>query len=158
MVLEFSAGGVVFKKRGTSGEVNSSQNNAEDVLVLVSQHSYHHGWVFPKGLIGDKEHLKGEDKIETAVREVEEETGAKGEILQELTPITYWYQYEGEKRKKTVYYFLMKYVGGDITIHDHEMEDVIWLPLDQILEKLTYKSDKQVFLEAKPIIEKLQRK
>ena len=70
MKLEFSAGGVVIKKE--NGEI----------LVLVAQHSQHHGWVFPKGLIGDQ--IKGEKKEETAVREVKEETGYDAEIIQEL--------------------------------------------------------------------------
>jgi 8-oxo-dGTP diphosphatase len=143
MVFEFSAGGVVYK----------IENNS--IMILVSQHSYHHGWVFPKGLIGDREHIKEETKEETAVREVKEETGAEGEIVQELKPVTYWYVMDDIKRKKTVYYFIMKYMGGDITKHDHEMEAVEWLPMDQILDRLTYKSDKDIFLEAEPIIKKL---
>lgn len=141
MKFEFSAGGVVFKIEDGS------------IYILVAKHSFHHGWVFPKGLIGDKEHIKEEKKEDTAVREVKEETGADAEIIQELTPVTYWYQFEGEKRKKTVYYFLMKYVGGDITEHDHEMEEVEWLPIDEVEGRLTYKSDKDTFKEAKPTIE-----
>ncbi len=143
MKFEFSAGGVVFKVEKDS------------IFILVSQHSFHHGWVFPKGLIGDKDHIKDEKKEDTAIREVKEETGAEGEILQELTPVTYWYVMEGVKRKKTVYYFLMRYTGGDITVHDHEMEAVEWLPIQEVETRLTYKSDKDVFKEARPIIEKL---
>lgn len=159
MKFEFSAGGVIFKKENGH------------VFVLVSQHSYHHGWVFPKGLIGDKEHIKNESKEETAIREVKEEVGADAKIIQELPSVTYWYKAppnknneegafpldkcEDQKIKKTVYYFLMKYVGGDITEHDHEMEAVEWLPMDQVLKRLTYKSDKDTFKEARPIIEKL---
>lgn len=146
MKLEFSAGGVVFKV----------ENNS--IFILVSQHSYHHGWVFPKGLIGDKEHLKGEEKEETAVREVKEETGAEGEIVGEVKPVVYWYVMDGEKRKKTVYYFIMRYTGGDITQHDHEMENVEWLLPDQVLDRLTYKSDKDVFVEARPMIERIVHK
>jgi len=141
MKFEFSAGGVVYKK------------DKEGLRILVSQHSMHHGWVFPKGIIGDN--VKGEKKESTAVREVEEETGAIGEIVVELSPVTYWYQFKNEKIKKTVYYFVMKYAGGDITKHDHEMEAVEWLPTDKVLEKLTYKSDKEVFKQAFPIIMKL---
>lgn len=143
MKFEFSAGGVVFKVEKDS------------IFILVSQHSFHHGWVFPKGLIGDKDHIKDEKKEDTAIREVKEETGAEGEILQELTPVTYWYVMDGVKRKKTVYYFLMRYTGGDITVHDHEMEAVEWLPIQEVETRLTYKSDKDVFKEARPIIEKL---
>lgn len=138
MKFEFSAGGVVYKKEDGG------------IFVLVCQHSQHHGWVFPKGLIGDKK--EKETKEETAIREVQEETGIIGEIEKDVTPITYWYVFNGEKIKKTVYYFLMKHIGGDINNHDFEMEDVEWLPMQKIEERLTYKSDKQVWNEAKNLI------
>ncbi len=138
MKFEFSAGGVIYKKEG------------EKVFVLVAQHSYHHGWVFPKGLIGDR--IQGEKKEETALREVLEETGIKGKILQSLKPVTYCYNFEDEKIKKTVYYFLMQYLEGDITQHDKEMENVEWLPMDEVENRLTYKSDKNVWQEAKKLI------
>jgi len=138
MKFEFSAGGIVYKKE--HGEI----------LILVAQHSQHHGWVFPKGFIGDT--IKGESKEATALREVEEETGVKGKILKPLEPVTYWYQMEGGKRKKTVYYYIMEYVSGDITNHDWEMENVEWLPMDEVEKRLTYPSDKQVWEEAKKIV------
>ena len=67
MKHEFSAGGIVFKKE------------ANKLFILLAQQSYHHGWVFPKGLIGDN--IMGEGKEETAIREVKEETGVIGKIL-----------------------------------------------------------------------------
>jgi 8-oxo-dGTP diphosphatase len=143
MKFEFSAGGIVYKKEGST------------LLILVSQHSQHKGWVFPKGLIGDRDEIKNEKKEETAIREVKEETGADAEIQKQVTPVTYWYAWEGEKRKKTVYYFIMKYVRGDITDHDHEMSAVEWLPEEEVLERLSYKSDKDSFSEALPEIKRL---
>jgi 8-oxo-dGTP pyrophosphatase MutT (NUDIX family) len=140
MKFEFSAGGVVYKKEGGQ------------TFVLVSQHSGHHGWVFPKGLIGDKEENKDQTKEETAIREVKEEAGADGEIEKELTPVSYWYVWECEKIKKTVYYFLMKYTGGDITKHDHEMENVEWIDSSEVEKRLTYPSDKEVWEEARKLI------
>lgn len=134
MRFEFSAGGIVYKKIG--GET----------FILIAQHSGHHGWVFPKGLIGDKK--KGEKKEEAAIREVKEEAGVDAKIIKPLTPLTYWYAWEKEKRKKTVYYFLMEYKSGDITKHDHEMEKVEWLPVEKIVERLTYENEKRVFNEA----------
>lgn len=138
MKLQFSAGGIVFKKEHGK------------VFVLIAKHSQHHGWVFPKGLIGD--HVKGEDKEGTAVREVKEETGIKAKIIKPLTPVTYWFVFEKEKVRKTVYYFLMEYVSGDINKHDHEMEAVEWLPKEKVEERLTYPSDKKVWQEAKKYI------
>ena len=138
MKFEFSAGGIVTKRE--KGRVE----------ILLCQHSAHHGWVFPKGLIGDTK--EQETKEETALREVKEECGVDGRIVKELPPVTYWYQWEGEKRKKTVYYFLMDYVGGDITKHDLEMENVEWLPLEKVAKRLTYPSDKKVWQEAKELV------
>lgn len=135
MKFEFSAGGIVYKKEGPT------------TLILVCQHSQHHGWVFPKGFIGDK--IQGETKENTALREVKEETGIEGKILKTLTPSEYWYQMDGIKRKKTVYYFLMNYVRGDTHDHDLEMENVEWLPMEKVAERLTYESDKKVWEEAK---------
>lgn len=134
MKLQFSAGGII---------VHANK-------VLLCQHSQHHGWVFPKGLMGD--HIQDEGKEETALREVTEETGAIGKIIRPLTPVTYWFVLEGEKIKKTVYYFLMDYIGGDIKKHDKEMEDVEWLPIDGVEKRLTYKSDKQVWQEAQKLL------
>lgn len=174
MKFEFSAGGIVYKL-----EKNK-------LFILVSQHSQHKGWVFPKGLIGNN--IEGEKKSasakssgplrqssseasetkeEAAVREVEEETGVKAEILEQITPVTYWYVWpreagsrsagEKDKRKKTVYYFIMKAVGGDITKHDDEMMAVEWLAEDKVLERLTYKGDKGAFEEALPRIQALAK-
>lgn len=149
MRLEFSAGGIVYKK------------DKNKIFILVAQHSQHHGWVFPKGLIGDKKEKEtksasakgfGETKEEAALREVEEETGVIGKIIKPLTPVIYWYVFEKVKIKKTVYYFLMEYVSGDIAKHDIEMENVEWLSIDEVENRLTYKSDKQVWQEAKNII------
>ena len=147
MKYEFSAGGVVYKKDPSTSSGQGS------LKILVSQHSMHHGWVFPKGLIGD--HVDGESKEDTAIREVKEETGAEGKIIKEMEPVSYWYVWEGEKIKKTVYYYIMEFAGGDITKHDDEMEAVEWVLSDKVLEKLTYRSDKEVFVKALPIIQEL---
>ena len=140
MRYETSAGGIVYKKENT------------EYFILIAKHSGHHGWVFPKGIIGDTK--KDETKEETAIREVQEETGILAEILRPLSPITYWYLGEGEKRKKTVYYFLMRHLSGDTTKHDWEMEEVEWVPADTVAEQLTYPGDKKVWKEAQKLIEK----
>jgi 8-oxo-dGTP pyrophosphatase MutT (NUDIX family) len=154
MRFEFSAGGIVYKK----DQDNILKQVQDDIKILVCQHSQHHGWVFPKGLIDD--HVKGqkksasakgfgETKEEAAIREVREETGVFAKIIEPLTPVSYWYNFEGEKIKKTVYYFLMEYVSGDTKDHDFEMENVEWLIMDAVDERLTYKSDREVWKQAR---------
>jgi len=155
MTREFSAGGIVFRKiRNPKSEIR--KNN---VLWLVCQHSQHKGWVFPKGFIGDHPSAgsgQAESTEEAALREVEEETGVKARIIEKLkNPATYFYVWKGEKRFKTVYYFLMEYIKGDIINHDFEMSAVEWLPEEEVLERLTYKSDKIAFQEALQLIHKV---
>lgn len=137
MKLQFSAGGVVYQKN-------------PELQILVSKHSQHHGWVFPKGLIGD--HEEGESKEQTAIREVKEETGIDGEIERELAPVEYFYEWENEKIKKTVYYFIMKFIGGNINEHDDEMEEVEWIAPSEVESRLTYPSDRKVWIEAKQFL------
>lgn len=153
MRFEFSSGGIVFRKKDNKVE------------IIVAQHSQHHGWVFPKGLIDKRSKIKDqkskitekETKEEAALREVKEETGVSAKIIKSLTPVTYWYNLEREKIKKTVYYFLMEYVSGDIREHDFEMETIEWLPMDEVENRLTYKSDKEVWKEARAVIPNLLR-
>lgn len=62
---------------------------------------------------------------------------------------------DGEKHQKTVYYYIMEEIGGDITKHDWEMENVEWLEADKVAKRLTYDSDKKVWVEARQKIENL---
>lgn len=139
MEIQFSAGGIVYKKEDGK------------IFVLVTQHARHHGWVFPKGKIGN--HIKGETKQDAALREVKEETGVVGKILKALQPVHYSYQSERELIKKTVYYFLMEFIDGDINNHDAEMENVEWLPIAEVGTRLTYDSDRGLWRIAREYIE-----
>ncbi len=141
MKFEESAGGIVLRPAQDKSLKKKSWE------VLVTQHSAHHGWVFPKGLIDD-----GEDKATAALREVEEEGGVEAKIVKELEPVEYFYKFENQTIKKKVTYFLMEYVSGNIEDHDWEMEDAQWLAIEKVDDRLTYKSDKEVFQEAKKFL------
>lgn len=128
----FSAGGIVIRD-GDSGPE-----------VLVTQHSGHHGWEFPKG------HLEaGESSEDAALREVEEEAGVKAEVLEKADKIEYFYFEDKQKVLKTVVYFLMKFVSnGEATTAD-EVEDMVWLPVDKVEDKLTFKDTKELWKKIK---------
>lgn len=137
--IEKSAGGVVFKKEGNK------------TLWLITQHSKHKGWVFPKGLIGDTN--KNEPMEEAAIREVKEEGGVKAEIVsKDRVTVQYFYKFQGKLVRKTVYYFLMKYISGDPKDHDAEMQDAKFVTEEEVKKTLTYKSDQQAFDKIKKLL------
>lgn len=130
--IEKSAGGIVFKI------------TPQKVLWLVTQHSHHKGWGFPKGLIGDL--TAGERPEDAAVREVKEEGGIEAKIcIPEPVSVSYTYRFEQILVDKTVYYYLMRYISGDPKNHDWEVSDAVFLPEARVLETLTFPTDKQAF-------------
>lgn len=127
-INQTSAGGIVYKGN----------------LWLITQHSQHKGWVFPKGLVGDQD--SNESMEAAALREVEEEGGIKAKIVNNKPIITnYKYQWQGNLIKKTVYYFLMEYISGNPKNHDWEMMDAKFASSEEVKKILTYKSDIEAF-------------
>lgn len=132
VINQISAGGIVYKRF------------ENQTLWLITQHSQHKGWVFPKGLVGDK--ISNEKMDVAAIREVEEEGGIKARIVNNNPVETFYqYQFEGSLIKKTVYYFLMEYISGDPKNHDWEMMDAKFATAEEVIKTLTYQSDKQAF-------------
>ncbi len=136
---ETSSGGIVFKR--LKSIVYSLKSN---VVWLITQHSQHKGWVFPKGLIGDN--VENESMESAALREVEEEGGVKAKIISNKPIITnYQYMWNDILIKKTVYYYLMEYISGDPKNHDWEMSDAKFMTEEEVKKILTYDSDKEAF-------------
>lgn len=127
-IKQISAGGIVFK------------NN----LWLICQHSQHKGWVFPKGLVGDKKSNESMEKA--ALREVEEEGGIRARIVYDKpVKVGYKYFFKGNLIDKAVYYFLMEYMSGDTKNHDWEMSEAKFVTKEEIIKTLTYQSDQKAF-------------
>jgi len=104
-------------------------------------------WGLAKGQIEE-----GEDPAQTAIREVEEETGLRAEIEEDLGEISYFYVWEGVRVRKSVRFYLMRSTGGDVSRHDHEMEDVRWFPLEEALQKAAYTSEREVLEKAAALL------
>jgi 8-oxo-dGTP pyrophosphatase MutT (NUDIX family) len=100
-------------------------------------------WGLPKGLVEPDE-----TREQTAVREVREETGLEADVEAPLGEIRYFYVWEGVRVRKEVHFFLMRATGGDVSQHDHEMEDVRWFPLSIALRRATYKGEREVLQRA----------
>lgn len=132
---QISAGGLVVRGVGKEAEV---------ALISVGSPPR---WQLPKGLIDS-----GESPEAAAVREVREEAGIDAEIVSLIEKVEYWYQgTRGSERvryHKFVYFYLMKYVGGDVADHDHEVNEAAWVPLGEAENRLAFKSEKAVVRQA----------
>ena len=104
-------------------------------------------WALPKGRIDE-----GERGEETALREVAEETGARGSSLGKLGDVRYWFNWEGERVFKVVSFFLVRYEGGRLgdvpPEHRHEVAEVRWLPLEDAPRLLAYSGERDMARKA----------
>lgn len=138
-IREISAGGVVYRRHGGVAQV---------VLIRVGKR-----WGLPKGRVEEGEGLQ-----ETALREVMEETGLEGKVVTKLKDITYWYMNEtryGEKVRifKRVYFYLIRYLRGDVRRHDKEVDEARWLPISEAFKRLRYPTERETMRMAATLIE-----
>ena len=130
-----SSGGVIFRKQDGQfevvicGRVNPTQ------------------WMLPKGTPMD-----GEERDQTALREVEEETGLKVEIITPLKRVHYNFQLGSTIIEKDVYFFLMKQTGGSFDQHDDEFDTVRWLTERDAHKFMTYETDLDVIKTARAAV------
>lgn len=137
MPVEKSAGAVIFRK----------ENNKIFYLLLhypSSAKSTKNYWDLPKGHIE-----KGEKEIDTAKREVEEETGLKDlkfiDGFEEW--IRYFFRFEGKNILKFVTFYLAKTKTKDVKISEEHL-GYSWLGYEKALEKLTFKNAKEILQKA----------
>ncbi len=140
-VRDISAGGVVYRWRNSNLEI-----------VLVGR-ARPERWSLPKGTP-----QKGETLEEAAQREVQEETGLEVRIIRPLGSINYWFVLGGVRHFKTVYFYLMEAIGGDISRHDWEHEFVQWFPIEEAKQRLTYANEREIVeLAEKELLQRPER-
>jgi len=133
---EFSAGGVVIRRiRGAWH------------LAAIRPGGRKNVWALPKGLVGE-----GEAPADTALREVTEETGVRGRLVEKLGDVRYVYFWEGERVFKIVSFYLVRYSSGrlgDIPEEfRHEIAETRWLLLEDAPRLLAYKGEKEMAAKA----------
>lgn len=129
-----SAGGVIFRKAGNAFEV---------ALIATKDRNI---WTLPKGIID-----KGEEPETSAIREIQEETGLTGKIIDTIGEKSYWFYLKDEniKCRKTVSYFLLEYVSGNIEDYCWEVDEAKWFNIDDAIKQVVYKSDREILEKAK---------
>ncbi len=93
-------------------------------------------WTFPKGKLD-----AGETFEQAAIREVWEETGMYCEVIRFAGTTNYTHR---KGRPKIVAYYLMSVATGEFAPND-EVDELVWLPLEQVREHLTWDRDQELF-------------
>ena len=133
MRREFSAGGVLVRRLRGAWVMAAIRPAGKEPGV----------WALPKGIIGD-----GEKPDDTALREVAEETGVEGRLVEKLGDIRYVYTWAGERVFKVVSFYLLRYSRGRLgdlpPATAHEVAEARWLPLGEAPRLLAYKGEREM--------------
>lgn len=119
--------------------------NDKNEILLVLHNAGH--WDFPKG------HVKeGETEVQTAIREVKEETNIDVEVNEKYRYTT---QYSPEENvMKEVVYFLAKNINNNKEAQLEEVSEVEWVKFEEAIKKITYITSKEILEKLKKDLEK----
>jgi 8-oxo-dGTP diphosphatase len=136
---QISAGGVVFRRRDSRVEV---------ALISVGDENR---WQLPKGLVD-----AGEATEVAAMREAREETGVETELVAPLDKIEYWYYSTNRGGRvrfhKFVYFYLLRYLSGDVRDHDAEVNEARWVEIDEARTMLAFAGERKVIERAREML------
>ncbi len=132
MISEHSAGAIIFRRE------------EQDLYYLLLKNKFKNEyWDFPRGNIE-----KGETPEQTTLREVEEETGIKVQLLLKFKERVEWfYRREGNAIHKIVIYFIGKSSTSKVKL-SFEHIDYDWLTYEKAHEKLSFKNSKNALDKA----------
>jgi|SRR5579864_3225765 len=139
MEREFSAGGVLVKSI-----------KGRPMMAAIRPGGKPEGvWALPKGNLDP-----GERPEQTALREVLEETGVEGRLVEKLGDVKYTYTRRGGVRVfKIVSFYLLRAGRGRIgEIEDRmrvEVAEARWLPLDEAPRLLAYGGEREMVEKAR---------
>jgi len=109
------------------------ENSGQPLIAVIHRPRYD-DWSLPKGKLDP-----GENEVVAAAREIWEETGQRAHLGRRLADISYPIP-EGTK---TVHYRVARAISGEFAPNS-EVDEVVWLPVAQASEKLTYSHDRDV--------------
>lgn len=107
--------------------------NKEDKILTIKHNKGH--WAFPKGHVE-----QGETEVETALREIKEETNLTADIIDNIKEVSTYSP--KEEILKDVVYFLGLSNTTDVKLQETEVYEYKWLTYEECLDILTHENDK----------------
>ncbi len=136
--IAVSAGGVVWREQPIEGEFE---------VVLVQTPALR--WALPKGTPEN-----GETLVDTALREVSEETGLRVQLDEKIGVMRYSFHGDEARIDKAVHFWLMQPTGGSFAHHDHEHVDVRWVRLGNAMRMVSYRNTAEVLENAAVLLDR----
>ncbi len=69
-----------------------------------------------------------------------------------IEKVEYWYQATvgGERVRyhKFVYFYMMWYFSGDVADHDHEVNEACWVPAEDAVAQIAFRSERGIVEKA----------
>ncbi len=130
MKFEKSCGALIVRKSG------------EDYEMLLLKHKYGGHWSFPKGHVEE-----GETEVQTALREVKEETGLSIELFDGFRQSVEYFP-KPNVRKQVVYFFGYTH-DGNTKMQEEEISEIRWVPFVDAHKVVTFRNDKFLINKAR---------
>ena len=115
--------------------------------LLMVKHINGEHWAFPKGHVE-----KGETEIETALREIKEETHLDVKIDSTFRHVVNYSPKIGVS--KDVVYFCATPITEDVVAQEEEISKIEWISIDKAYEVVTFDNDKNLIRLLKEHINK----
>ena len=132
-----SAGGVVFRVEN------------QEAIFLLSGFTKRNIWCLPKGLIEE-----GESELDTAKREVGEETGITSlKLISKIGSIHYQFWLKKAFINKTVHFYLFETNQVETRVSE-EHDRYGWFNYKKAFEVLSYKNEREILVKAHEILKK----
>lgn len=134
MKFEKSCGAIIVRK-----------NNDVFETLLIKMVKGH--WSFPKGHVENDE-----TEVETALREIKEETNLDVIIDTRFREITTYSPCPGVL--KDVIFFIAMAKTNDVVVQEAEVESAMWVELNEAIDIVTFECDRQILKKAIKYVEK----